>query len=77
MSGMGGKWISSQQKNKQRRVTVLIEDVYSIYGLKHIYNTFYMYVHSIVCFFDLKLLTAKQVPKERFTYNSLTYHMCI
>lgn len=22
------------------------KDVYSIYGLKHIYNTFYIYVHS-------------------------------
>lgn len=34
----------------------MFEDVYSIYGLKPIYNTFYMYVHSIVVCVDKELL---------------------
>lgn len=37
------------------------EDVYSIYGLKPIYNTFYIYVHSILC-----LLCWQRTSEELF-----------
>lgn len=43
---VGGWWEGLTQTETTN--TVIIEDVYSIYGLNPIYNTFYIYVHSIV-----------------------------
>lgn len=43
----GGGNTNNQQANQP--ILSQLKDVYSIYGLKPIYNTFYIYVHSCLC----------------------------